>query len=152
MLQPEHLRSVPATQFTPRRILSVGLVALFHVFVIYAFVSGLANRMVEKLPEDIIAKVEPPKLPDIKPPPPPPPELQKPPPPYVPPPDIVIQQEAAPQTSITVQHTAVVPPPPKGITAPALVSGGAKCETSYYPPIAQRLSQEGTTTVTVHVA
>jgi len=33
------------------------LVALFHVAVIAAFVTGLASRFVEKLPEDIIAKV-----------------------------------------------------------------------------------------------
>jgi len=101
-----------------------------------------------------VTKVEPPKLPDIKPPPPPPPDLAKPPPPYVPPPDIVIQQQASNTNSITVQHQQqVVQPPPKpaGISAPALISGGAKCQTSYYPPIAVRLNQEGTTTVNVHV-
>jgi periplasmic protein TonB len=155
MQQPEHLRAFnTAQQSTPRRFVSLGFVALFHVFVIYAFASGLANHLVEKLPVDIITKVEPPKLPDIKPPPPPPPDMVKPPPPFVPPPDIVIQQETANNNSITVQHTQqVVQPPPKpaGVSAPALIAGGAKCLTSYYPPIAIRLNQEGTSTVTVHV-
>lgn len=153
MQQPEHLRSFQPAHATPRRFVSLGAVALFHVFVIYAFASGLAHHLVEKIPVDIIAKVEPPKLPDVKPPPPPPPEMVKPPPPFVPPPDIVIQNEAPSTNTITVQHTMAVPPPPKpqGVSAPALVAGGAKCLTSYYPPIAIRLNQEGTTTVAVHV-
>src|SRR5271169_4863782 len=118
--QPEHLLAVN-TQATPRRALSIVLVALFHVAVIAAFVTGLANRFVEKLPTDIIAKVEPPKLPDIKPPPPPPPDLAKPPPPFVPPPDIVIEQTTTNTNAITVQHQVAViaPPKPTGITAPA---------------------------------
>ena len=152
MQQPEHLRSFQtAQQSTPRRFVSFGFVALFHVFVIYAFASGLANHLVEKLPVDIITKVEPPKLPDIKPPPPPPPDLAKPPPPYVPPPDIVIQQEASNSNAITVQHTQQVtapPPKPSGISAPALIMGGkANCAANYYPPIAVRLNQEGTVTL-----
>jgi protein TonB len=155
MEQPEHLKVLQsAQQSTPRRFFSFGFVILFHVFVIYAFASGLANHLIEKIPTDIVTKVEPPKLPDIKPPPPPPPDLAKPPPPFVPPPDIVIQQQTASNNTITVQHQQqVVPPPPKpvGVSAPALISGGAKCNTSYYPPIAVRLNQEGTTTVNVHV-
>jgi len=155
MQQPEHLKVLQSTQqSTSRRAVSFGFVVLFHVFVIYAFASGLANHLVEKIPVDIITKVEPPKLPDVKPPPPPPPDLAKPPPPYVPPPDIVIQQQASNSNAITVQHQApVAPPPPKpqGVSAPALVSGGAKCQQSYYPPIAVRLNQEGTSTIEVHV-
>ncbi|HUO93135.1 MAG TPA: energy transducer TonB [Rhizomicrobium sp.] len=155
MQQPEHLKVLQGTQqSTSRRAVSFGFVILFHVFVIYAFASGLANHLVEKIPLDIVTKVEPPKLPDIKPPPPPPPDLAKPPPPYVPPPDIVIQQQASNTNAITVQHQApVAPPPPKpqGVTQPALVSGGAKCLQSFYPPLAVRLNQEGTTTIEVHV-
>lgn len=156
MQQPEHLLRAQTPTFTPRRLVSLGVVGALHVLVILGFASGLAHHLVEKLPTDIIAKVETPKLPDVKPPPPPPPDLQKPPPPFVPPPDIVIQQEAPSQNTITVQHQVATLPPPKpaehvGITAPALISGGAKCQTSYYPPIAIRLNQEGTTTVKVHV-
>jgi protein TonB len=156
MQQPEHLKAFQtAQQSTPRRFVSFGFVVLFHVFVIYAFASGLANHLIEKLPVDIVTKVEPPKLPDIKPPPPPPPDLAKPPPPYVPPPDIVIQQQATNTTSITtttVKPTVAAPAPKAtGVTAAALISGGAKCQNSYYPPIAVRLNQEGTTLVTVHV-
>jgi protein TonB len=82
--------------------------------------------------------------------------LQKPPPPFVPPPDIVISNEPAPTNTI---HTTTAPPPPAApkpvapsISSPVLEAGGAgKCETSYYPPIAIRLNQTGTTTVSVHI-
>lgn len=155
MQQPDHLKALQATQqANSRRFFSFGFVVLFHVFVIYAFASGLANHLVEKIPVDIIAKVEQPKLPDVKPPPPPPPDLAKPPPPFVPPPDIVIQQEAANPNTITVQHTQqVAPPPPKaqGITAPASIGKAHECA-NYYPPIAQRLNQEGEVTVQFHIS
>lgn len=154
MLQPEHLRPFQAVHSTRRRAVSLGFVALFHVFVIYAFASGLANHLVEKLPEEIKAEVVKEQIPVKPPPPPPPPDLAKPPPPYVPPPDIVIQSEAPATNAITVQHTVqtVAPPPKPSISAPALIMGqGANCASSYYPPVAQRLEQEGTTTVAVHI-
>jgi periplasmic protein TonB len=151
--QPEHLLAVNA-QATPRRALSIVLVALFHVAVIAAFVTGLASRFVEKLPEDIIAKVEPPKLPDVKPPPPPPPDLAKPPPPFVPPPDIVIEQTTTNTNAITVQHQVAViaPPKPSGITAPASIGRAHECNSNFYPPIAQRLNQEGVTVVSMSIS
>ncbi len=153
MQQPEHLLRAQTARSSNRAISAVVVVAL-HIAVIAAFVSGLANRVIEKLPVDIVTKVEPPKLPDKAPPPPPPPKLETPPPPYVPPPDIVIQSEAPATNTITTQSKIASAPPPKpaGISAPALISGGAKCQSSYYPPIATRLNQEGTTTVSVHVA
>jgi protein TonB len=47
---------------------------------------------------------------------------------------------------------APAPPKPAGITAPVQIAGGgAVCNSSYYPPIAIRLNQSGTTTVTVHI-
>ena len=136
-------------------MLSLGFVVLFHVFVIYAFASGLANHLVQKIPEEIKAEVVKEKIPEVKPPPPPPPDLTRPPPPFVPPPEIVIQSEANPNT-ITVQHQVQVPPPPPpkpvGITQPALIANGrANCASSFYPPIAIRLNQEGITTVAVHI-
>lgn len=154
MLQPEHLRSFQTQNTTPRRIVSIGLVGLFHLFVIYAFASGLANRIVQKLPEEIKAEVVPPKLPDVKPPPPPPPDLTKPPPPFVPPPEIVIQTETPPTNTITVQHqiASVPPPKPQGITAPASIGVAHVCpQERWYPSIAVRLGQQGTTTLAFRI-
>jgi len=143
MQQPQHdLRPFTATQATPRRILSVGLVGLLHVVFIYALASGLAAQLIQKLPDELKAEVvteKPPENP--KTPPPPPPDLVKPPPPFVPPPDINIQNEAPATTSITQVTTQVKP---AGITAPASVGRSHSCQDKY-PPIAVRLGEEGTT-------
>ncbi len=160
MDQPLHdLRPFKVAHATSHRFVSIALVALLHVFAIYALASGLAQNLLSKLPQEFKAEVIPPKQEVVKPPPPPPPELQKPPPPFVPPPEISIQTEAAPNT-ITVQSKVSTPPPPAppappkpaGITAPVQIAGGgAVCQSSYYPPIAIRLNQSGTTVVNVHI-
>jgi periplasmic protein TonB len=153
MLQPEHLRHFENANAASRRTISLIFVGVFHIFVIYAFASGLANHLYQKLPDELKIAVVKEAIPVKPPPPPPPPDLAKPPPPFVPPPDIVIQSEAPSNSAI---HGSSTPPPPAapkptGVSAPALISGGAKCQSSYYPPIAIRLNQEGTTEVTVHV-
>jgi protein TonB len=147
----------------PSRAVSVALVIAIHLLAIYGFTTGLAQNLYRKTVQEIKAEVIPPKLEVVQTPPPPPPELLKPPPAFVPPPDIVIQSEAAPGNTITAQSkvaslAAPSPPsPPKAtiapsISAPALIEGGAaKCEQSYYPVIALRLNETGTTTVAVHI-
>src|SRR5438105_9816282 len=151
MDQPLHdLRPYSVGHANSHRFVSIGAVALLHVFAIYMLASGLAMGLLAKLPQEFKAEVIPPKQEVVKPPPPPPPELQKPPPPFVPPPDITIQSEAPVQNTITVSKTppppTVAPPKPvaPGITSPVLSAGGAgKCANSYYPPTAVRLNQEG---------
>ena len=142
------------------RFISVGLVALLHVVAIYGLATGLVQNLMSKLPQEFKAEVIPPKEANKPPPPPPPPDLQKPPPPFVPPPEINIQSEATPTNTITVQNkVASLPPPPQpvapkpaGITAPVQIAGGgAVCQSSYYPPIAVRLNQTGTSVVNVHI-
>ena len=160
MDQPLHdFRPYQVGHANTHRIVSVGAVALFHVAAIYALASGLAQNLISKLPQEFKAEVIPPKQETVKPPPPPPPELQKPPPPFVPPPEISIQSEAAPTNTITVQSKVATPPPPQpvappkpaGITAPVSYSKH-DCGQRYYPPIAQRLNQEGTTRILLHIA
>ena len=155
MQQPEHLslRPFQVAHSNPRRILTIAAVALFHVFVIVAFATGLANQLVQKLPDELKAEVVKEQIPVKPPPPPPPPDLAKPPPPFVPPPEITIQNEAPAPNAITVQHTVEVPPPPKaqGITAPASIGRTHECQ-RFYPPLAQRLNQEGTVTVEFHIS
>ncbi|MGH6875848.1 MAG: energy transducer TonB [Rhizomicrobium sp.] len=161
MDQPLHdLRPFRVGHAPSHRFISVGLVVLLHVIAIYALSTGLIQNMLSKLPQEFKAEVIPPKQEQVKPPPPPPPQLQKPPPPFVPPPEITIQNEA-PSNTITVQSKVATPPPPPrpppppkpaGITEPVQISGGgAVCQNSYYPPIAIRLNQSGTTVVRVHI-
>src|ERR1700674_1461103 len=102
MEQPLHdLRPYQATtaQATPRRVISIGLVALIHLLAIYGLATGVAQNFIRKQVEEFKAEVIPPKQEVVKPPPPPPPELVKPPPPFVPPPDISIQSEAPVQNT-----------------------------------------------------
>jgi protein TonB len=161
MDQPLHdLRPYGTGHANSHRMVSIGAVALFHIVAIYMLASGLAMGLLEKLPTELKADVIPPKQEVVKPPPPPPPDLQKPPPPFVPPPDISIQTEAAPTNTITVQSKIATPPPPQvvappkpaGITAPVALKSAHNCAERYYPPIAMRLNQEGTTRVRITVS
>lgn len=97
---------------------SIALVALLHVVLGYALVTGLARRVVEVIKAPIETKIiEEIKKPPPDAPPPPPPKLAAPPPPFVPPPEINIQVPQVQQApAITVQTTA--PPPPVQAIAP----------------------------------
>ncbi len=93
-------------------------VLLLHLLLGWAFVSGLAHKVVEVVKAPLETKIieeirkPPPELP-----PPPPPKLAPPPPPYIPPPEIEIQQPAAaPAPAITAVTTQ--PPPQPVYRAP----------------------------------
>ncbi|MBN8504035.1 MAG: ABC transporter substrate-binding protein [Burkholderiales bacterium] len=103
------------------------LVVGIHILLIWAIVSGLAQKMVEKavgpIETKVIEEVKPPPPPEDLPPP-PPPDLKTPPPPFVPVPEIQIQT-AAPPPPITTQSQAAPPPqefrpapPPAPVVAP----------------------------------
>jgi periplasmic protein TonB len=147
MEQPLHtLVRSSAVQASPRRALGVVVVVAIHVIVIWALITGLAQQMMQKLPSELMAKVEEAPPPVVKLPPPPPPDMVKPPPPFVPPPDITIQSDAPVTNTITTQSVVATPPPvakPAGITAPASIGKAHECQHAY-PAIAIRLGQEGT--------
>jgi protein TonB len=126
-------------QADPRRhLIGFTIVVLFHVFLFYALVSGLAKRVVDVVRAPIETKVieevkKPPPPPELELP--PPPKLDAPPPPYIPPPEIQI---AAPVTlAPTITATTSTPPPPQNIApvrpvavappAPAVVSAAVVC-------------------------
>ncbi len=149
MEQPKHdLRSASGatiTQGTPRRFIALGIVAMLHVVLIYALAAGLAGALIQKLPEELKAEVVKEQIPD-KTPPPPPPDLAKPPPPFVPPPEINISTEAPSTNAITTQSKVATPPEKPAITSPASIGRPHVCQQDY-PPISQRLNEEGTTTL-----
>jgi len=98
------------------RMVAFGLVALLHVFLGYAFVTGLALKAVKAIVnplESVNVKEEAP--PPDEPPPPPPKEVEI--PPFVPPPEVSIAQDA-PAPTITTQSTVAAPQPPR-FTPPA---------------------------------
>jgi protein TonB len=55
MLMPRHeILSVRSSGMTPRRAMIVGTVAMLHVAVVYALISGMAGTIIRALPPDIV--------------------------------------------------------------------------------------------------
>src|SRR3990167_6254197 len=92
-----------------KRMVSLALVALLHAFLGYAFISGLALRVVKVVTGPMETfEVEEPTVDEE--PPPPPPELEEI-PPYVPPPEVIVETAAPPPPAITIQTEAPRPEP-----------------------------------------
>lgn len=107
------------------RTISIVIVALIHVVLGYAFVTGLGMKYVKKAAEQlnvIDVKEEPP--PPDEPPPPPPKPADVPPPPVVAPPPVVQTPVAAPpiQTVATPPPPVVLPPAPSAPPPPRPVA------------------------------
>ena len=107
-------------QADPRRhLVGITLVILFHIFIVYALVTGLAKKVVDVVRAPIETKV----IEEIKKPPPPPevvvpppPKLEAPPPPFIPPPEI--QVATPPPLQPTITATTPTPPPAPVAIAP----------------------------------
>jgi protein TonB len=137
-------------QADPRRHLAgITFVILFHAFIVYALVTGLATKVVEVVRAPIETKV----IEEIKKPPPPqevvvppPPKMEAPPPPFIPPPEVQIQQPPPQQPTITAT-TPTPPPAPVAIApvtppttapaqpAPAQTTTRAACTTMPQPEL-----------------
>jgi protein TonB len=108
-------------QRDPRKHLAgIAAVILFHGFIVYALVTGLAKKVVDVVRAPIETKVieeikKPPPPPEIVVP--PPPKLEAPPPPFIPPPEVQIATPPPPQPTITA--VTPTPPPAPVVIAPA---------------------------------
>lgn len=92
-------------------MIALGLVALLHIFLGYAFVTGLALKAVKAIVQPLeTVNVEEQAPPPEEPPPPPPKDIEI--PPFVPPPEVSIQQDA-PTNTITTQSEVARPDPPR---------------------------------------
>lgn len=152
-------------QMSGNRITAFIIVALIHVFVGYALVTGLAYEAAKKVIQKVTTV-------DIKeeekkeePPPPPPKKLETPPPPVAPPvrinvavapPQIQTQltpPPPTPQIVLAPPPVAAPPPPPAGPTKGAVPKGnpGNWATTNDYPSRALREEREGTTGFRVSV-
>ena len=145
-------------QMSSNRTASIIVVALLHVVLGYALVSGLAYNVIKKSAEDLKAfdVSEPPPPPEA--PPPPPPKQEAPPPPVVAPPAIV--QIAPPsQTVVSVPNPppyippvtkVATPPPPPPVKQSAAKAKGTLVglfSDEDYPNSALQAEQQGTTAV-----
>ena len=108
-------------QRDPRKhLVGITAVILFHGFIVYALLTGLAKKVVEVVRAPIETKVieevkKPPPPPEIVVP--PPPKLEAPPPPFIPPPEVQIAAPPPPQPTITA--TTPTPPPAPVVIAPS---------------------------------
>ena len=148
--------------------MGITFVILFHGFIVYALVTGLAKKVVDVVRAPIETKV----IEEIKKPPPPPeivlpppPKLEAPPPPFIPPPEVQIAQPPPPQPTITAvtptpppAPVVIAPPPPPVVVAapappppaaPVTVTAGVACSNystvmgdASFPREAQRLGLE----------
>lgn len=144
----------PPAPPVPKKSRTAGIifVIVFHIFLIWALASGLANATVELLRGDLEATVVAEVAEDDGPPPPPPPDFE-PPPPTVPPPDITIDLAPQQQQQQTIQTVverpappppvvAAAPPPPPVTPARPGPRNIVDANTDY-PPISVRLQEEG---------
>ena len=148
-------------QMSSRRIVAIGLVALLHAIIGYAFITGLAYNVVKKVAADLktFDVEEAPPPPEEKPPPPPPEQKVEPPPMVAPPPivqsPIVIAPpiqtvRVAPPVIITPTAPPAPPPPPAPkLASPAVERGNSSLWVTNddYPSRALREEKEGVTAV-----
>ncbi len=142
------------------RTISIIIVALIHVVLGYAFVSGLGMKYVKKAAEQlnvIDVKEEPP--PPDEPPPPPPKPADVPPPPVVAPPPIVKTTVVAPVVEtaprpvpVAVPIPTPAPPPPRPATkASPRGNPGSWVTSDDYPSRALREERSGTVGVRIDI-
>jgi protein TonB len=133
------------------------VVVVFHVFLIYALVTGLARKVVEvvipPLETKLIEEVKPPP-PENKPPPPPPPKLAAPPPPFIPPPEVRIDTPppvAATITAVSDVKPAVEAPMPQvqPRTRTNAVVDASACQKPDYPAASLRANETGVTVLSM---
>jgi protein TonB len=134
-------------------------VIILHVVIVWAFYTGLAGKLIQKvIPPVEIAQIDKPK--DVDKPPPPPPKLEeiK---PYVPPPEFVDIQAPQQETTAITQTTTVqrpAPPvqqaaPPRPGTPPRMdPKHPLKIGEEWYPDASKRANEEGRCVVQVTVA
>ena len=144
-------------QMSGNKIIAIILVALIHVAVGYALITGLAYSAVKKAIERVTTV-------DINEPPPPPPDT--PPPPVAPPPPLNISiapppiqvqpniPPPAPVIRIVPPAAPPAPPPPRFTPKGATPRGnpGSWATTDDYPSRALREEREGVTRFTVQVS
>lgn len=155
-------------KMSTNKLVALIIVAVLHVLVGYALVTGLAYSAVQKLKERVETfDVEEEKPPEEEPPPPPPDQPMEPPPIVAPPPPISFERPAPSVQTVTEPPKVVIPatvaappppppaapPPPKFSPKGAVPKGnpGSWATTEDYPSKALREEREGTTRFRVSV-
>jgi len=156
-------RGLPSSGAAWRRLAGLGFVAALHVAVIYALVTGLAQRTMDVVRAPIETRILPPDSP-VPPPAPPLPKLAPPPPLYVPPPVVHLAPSPEPSKAVTAVTTVKPPEPAPPVAAPRAAApvarealrvqprlDPARSSEPEYPPTSRRLSEQGSLIVQVLV-
>jgi protein TonB len=139
--------------FSSRRATGVAFVALLHVVIIYALVSGLGVQVVQVLHQPLEAQIIQEIKPARTPPAPPPPHLVKPPPPYIPPPLVHIAPPPVPViAAVTTVRPPAPPPPVQAVRSQAGLDANQSCAAPEYPQDAEDMGQTGTSVLQFLVA
>jgi len=143
------------TDYFTRRTAVFALIIALHVFILWAFATGLARKAIEVLAPPIQTDILQEEKTKNEPPPPPPPEMKRQ-VVEVPPPDInIAMPEVGPQTSAITARVAEKAPAPiakAAVAATAVGLGkGFPNVDDYYPDASRRLGEEGLTVVDVCV-
>ena len=143
------------TDFFTRRTAVLALIVGLHVFILWAFATGLARKAIEVLAPPIQTDILQEEKTKNEPPPPPPPEMKRQ-VVEVPPPDInIAMPEVGPQTTAITARVAEKAPAPvakAAVAATAVGLGkGFPNVDDYYPDASRRLGEEGLTVVDVCV-
>lgn len=146
-------------QMSTRRIVAIGVVALLHAALGYAFVTGLAYNVIKKMPTVLETfDVQEAKPPEEAPPPPPPPEPEAAPPPIAPPPVVQVVTAAPPPMVVAPPPPVISAPPPPPVVQQSQAVGAspkgnrkAWFSTDDYPGSAQRAGEQGTTGVRLEI-
>jgi periplasmic protein TonB len=146
--------------FSGTRGVALVAVIILHIFVGWAFYTGLAGKLMQKvIPPVEIAQIDKPK--EVDKPPPPPPKLEEV-KPFVPPPEFVDIQAPQQETN-AISQTTQVQRAPAPVAAPAPVQHAQTniamdpkhplhIGEDYYPDASKRAGEEGRCIVTVTVA
>ncbi len=138
-----------------RHLAGIAFVIILHVFVVWALVTGLAQKVVEVVKAPIETKLiqEFKKPPPPETPPPPPPKFAAPPPPFIPPPEVNIAVPPPVANTITAVTSKPQPPTPIAVTAPthqrtsAVIDAKRGCDEPEYPSASRRAEETGTVTL-----
>lgn len=153
-------------QMSGNKIIAIIIVALIHVALGYALITGLAYNAVKKAIERVTTVDIEEEVPEEEEPPPPPPDEIVPPPPVAPPPPINVSVAPPPIQTVTtppppapvipIARPAPPPPPPpapsraRGATPDGLARWSARIQENY-PPRAVRDEIEGRVGVRVTI-
>jgi protein TonB len=142
------------SSYAQRRMVVFVWILAVHGFLIWAFASGLATRVVEFVAQPIETNIIDEVKTDDVPPPPPPPELERPPVQVVAP-EITINltPDAPPPPIAAITTQPITPPPPRPVVASTSVKAvSIPNPDDLYPATARNAGQEGRPVVTVCVS